>query len=1310
MDQVPETFKSQPALDFYEILEKEAGTRQKAILEVYPSFRVRRSKDLMVRGKQFYAIWDAEKELWSTDEFDVQRLIDKDIMAYEVKTPGIFEVYRKTLGNFNTNSWLTYRNYVGHLENNFHQLDDHLTFRNSEVKKEDYVTKRLPYDLASGDTDAWDEVVGTLYDEEERRKIEWTIGSIVAGDSKTIQKFVIFYGAPGTGKGTIINIIQMLFDGYWEAFNAKELTSASNAFALEAFKMNPLLAIDHDGDLSKIMDNTKFNSMVSHEPIQINEKNKPLYTARFDTFFIIGSNSAIKFTDSKSGLIRRTIDIHPSGRLIGPRKYQSLMNQIKFELGAIAAHCHEVYLSMGKDYYAGYRPIEMMLQTDVFFNFIETHYDIFKTQDGATLKQAFDLWKLWLVDTQTEWKMPQYRFREEFRNYFEDFVDRGVDAQGERVRSYYSGFKAEKFKSPTGKTEPQHMFSLVMEETESLFDKMFAKRPAQYSNDQGNPRLYWDDSVRTKYDEKKAEYVEFVPDKKSIVSTTLSDIDTSLEHYVKVPENHIIIDFDLTDKDGKKSAERNLEAASTWPATYAEFSKSGEGIHLHYNYTGDPRELASRFDEGIEVKVYTGNSSLRRRLSLCNNVPVADISSGLPLKEKKSMDVQKLADEKHIRALINKALRKEASPGGTKTNVDFIHHILEEAYRQGLVYDVTDLRNRIFSFASLSTNQAMAAMKLVQDMKFAAEERIEQASDIPDTFKNERTLNADKEVLFDVEVFPNLFVICWMYKGASRDSIVTMINPSQREVEKLLGMKLVGFNNRRYDNHILYGAYLGFNNEQLYNLSKKIINNVPNALFGEAFNLSYIDLYDAATKKQGLKKWEIELGIHHLELGIPWDEPVDKSLWEKVGAYCQNDVWATNVVREHLEADVIARQILAELSGLPINATTNAHTTKIIFGEDRKPQAQFNYTDLGEMFPGYKYELGKSHYRDEITGEGGYVHAEPGMYENVAVLDVASMHPTSIEQLNLFGEYTEKFSTIKTARVAIKRKDSDKVKELLGEKISRYLDDPQMAKALSDALKIAINSVYGLTSARFDNPFKDPRNIDNIVAKRGALFMVDLKHAVQEQGFQVVHIKTDSIKIPNATPEIIQFVMDFGAKYGYEFEHEETYRKMCLVNDAVFIAQQSDGKWSATGAQFAHPYVKKRLFTHEEIVFKDMCETKTVTTAMYIDYTGIDDTPMAFVDDLNENNMRFVGKAGSFCPMEPGSGGGYLVREDKEGVKFHSATGAKGWFWLESEKVQVLKKESHIDIKYFERLVDEAIDTIKKFETDILTFEWFVGA
>ena len=124
--------------------------------------------------------------------------------------------------------------------------------------------------------------------------------------------------------------------------------------------------------------------------------------------------------------------------------------------------------------------------------------------------------------------------------------------------------------------------------------------------------------------------------------------------------------------------------------------------------------------------------------------------------------------------------------------------------------------------------------------------------------------------------------------------------------------------------------------------------------------------------------------------------------------------------------------------------------------------------------------------------------------------------------------------------------------------IQKVIDGEMTAKDLANALKTAINSVYGLTSANFENPFRDPRNKDNIVAKRGALFMINLKHEVQERGFTVAHIKTDSIKIPDATPEIIQFVMDYGKRYGYTFEHEATYDRMCLVNDAVYIAKYKD--------------------------------------------------------------------------------------------------------------------------------------------------------
>jgi hypothetical protein len=316
----------------------------------------------------------------------------------------------------------------------------------------------------------------------------------------------------------------------------------------------------------------------------------------------------------------------------------------------------------------------------------------------------------------------------------------------------------------------------------------------------------------------------------------------------------------------------------------------------------------------------------------------------------------------------------------------------------------------------------------------------------------------------------------------------------------------------------------------------------------------------------------------------------------------------------------------------------------------------------------------------------------------VALLDVASMHPTSIELLNLFGKYTPVFSELKEARLAIKHEDYDRARQLLGGRLSEFLgDDRSDGEALSYALKIVINIVYGLTSAKFDNPFRDPRNKDNIVAKRGALFMIDLKHEVQARGFTVAHIKTDSIKIPDASPEIIDFVVDYGKKFGYTFEHEATYEKFCLVNDAVYIAKNG-GKWSATGAQFQHPYIFKTLFTGEEIEFDDLCETKQVTQgSMYLDFDAVQ-KPAAL-----PQYRQFVGRTGRFVPVTPESGGGLLYRV-KDG-KDYAVTGTKGYFWLEADVAKSLGEDVEVDMGYFEHLQLEAIKAIRRFG-DFDEFVW----
>ena len=1262
--------------DFYKI---KKAIPKPGVIEVFPDWQVRPSKDLMIRGGKFYAVWDEELGLWNTAEYRVQEIVDKDLAAYAGELgdiPGV-DVRVKYLSNDSTGTWKKYRKFVNDLPDNFHQLDEKLTFGDTSVTKKDYVSKRLDYPLQDGDHSAWDEIVGTLYLPGEREKIEWAIGAVVSGDSRSIQKFLVFYGDPGTGKGTILDIIKELFGSYAVSFDSGELTGIGNSFPMEQFRTNPLVAIQFDGDLSHIADNTKLNSLVSHEPMMMKEKFKSSYDFVPRCFLFLASNHPVKITDAKSGIIRRLIDVKPSLQRIPVKRYFQLKNQIQFEKGAIAKHCLQVYEEMGKHYYDGYKPIEMMFKTDAFFNFIDYNFLLFSRDDGITLKNAYDMYKDYCENSGLQ-RLPMYKFREELKNYFENFEQVAV-VDGQRVRSWYSGFERGKFDlnqkgdekhdrpdqrktsgtsganvsagnepgtaEASGKAAEGAEYGdipgwLRLACAVSILDGALAAQPAQYANEEDKPTKKWAE-----------------------VTTRLGDILTDRVHFVRPPLQHIVIDFDLKDGNGNKSLALNLKAAASWKPTYAEVSKGGQGLHLHYIWDGDISKLASLYDKDIEIKKFLGNSSLRRRVSRCNDLPIAHLSSGLPLKEeRKTVNFDSVRSEKGLRDLIERNLRKEIHPG-TKPSIDFIEKILDDAYEQGLHYDVSDMRPDIMDFAIHSSHQAEYCLTRVAKMKFQSKDATPWTD--RDGTDPEGTLpyDDDRLVFFDVEVFPNLVLVNWKFAGDDRCQ--RMINPKPQEIEQLMKYKLVGFNCRRYDNHILYAIYLGKSVAEIYDISQGIIGGSKNCTFREAYNVSYTDVYDFCSTKQSLKKWEIELGIHHQELGLPWDQPVPQEKWLQVAEYCDNDVFATEALFNARQADWTARKILADLAGMSVNDTTNSLTTRIIFGGDKSPQGQFEYRFMGKkpdllsgdytvhqieptsndfgaldseytyftkegkpLFFGYTFDHGKSIYRGEEVGEGGYVYAEPGIHRNVALLDIASMHPSSIVAENLFGdEYTGRFRDILQARIYIKHKDYTGARGLFDGKLGPYLDDPAQAKALAGALKIAINSVYGLTSAKFDNAFRDTRNIDNIVAKRGALFMVNLKHEVQKRGFTVAHIKTDSIKIPDATPTIIQFVKDYGKLYGYTFEHEATYDRMCLVNDAVYIARYSEdefnehpGEWTATGTQFQVPFVFKTLFSKEPVRFADMCETKSCTTALYLDMN--ESLPDVSQEEKEYNKLR----------------------------------------------------------------------------------------
>ena len=1244
-------------VDFIDTVVSEKRSNNRSYdYEVYPEF-IYSGKDIVKKGGELYAFWHEGK--WYQDMDDLVKVIDASSYdkANEIKAKDDRAVVLvKSMDVYGSGLMKKFVDYCKTGQQSTIGFNQKILFSEDEMKREHYATTQLSYTPKDGPTDAFDEMFDVLYTEEELRKILWFIGAVLTNNIHKIHKFMYLYGSKGTGKGTAIQIFKMLFEGYYENIDLKALTSNSE-FASSGVKEVPIL-VDEDAILTNIQNDTYLLKMTAHETVTVNQKHKQPYPITFKGLLITASNQPFQVRNIDSGITRRAVVVEPTGEKLPRDDYDRLMNQIGFELPAIAAKAINVFYKYGQGYYEEYVSQKMLDQTDHIFSFMkEVHSSL---PDPVTLKQLSELYKLYLEDIGWDTKGYKRKIKIEAQRYFKSFDDSKM-IDGERYRNLFSGFKTELLNNKIllpEKTDWMKQLELGLNPSE--FDDVASTYPAQLTTREGLPLRKWDD-----------------------VTTTLADINTTELHFVQIPINHIVIDFDLKNESGVKDLDKNLENASKFPPTYMELSKSGQGVHLHYIYDGDVTKLASLYEDDIEIKVFTGKQALRRKLTYCNSLDIAHITTGLPQKEegvKVYNDVEVITwNEKKMRTAIKGNLELKYHDN-TKPSIDFIKKIFEEARDKGIKYDLRDMKQDILVFASGSSNNAKYCLEVATNLPYTTMDNEEDAKVLQ---MNPVIVPNEDIVFFDIEVYSNLFIVSWKKYG--EEKITTWVNPDSKKIEQLLRMPIVGFNNRRYDNHILYAALIGEDIPKLYQQSQRIISGEGRlGFYGGAYELSYADIYEYSSAKKSLKKWEVELGITHDEMEIPWDKPVPEDLWERVGEYCENDVRATEAVFNATYSDYTARLILSNLSGLKVNATTQQHAAAFLFGNDPKPQSKFVYTDLSEMFPGYSYSYGKSEYKGEDPSEGGYVYAEPGVHKDVALLDVASMHPNSLINLNYFGPYTERFEELVKARIDIKHGDYDAAKEKFNGQLEPYLEDKDTADTLSYAMKIIINIVYGLTSAKFENKFKHKDNADNIVAKRGALFMIDLKNAVQEKGYTVVHVKTDSIKIAEADQEIIDFVFKFGEDYGYTFEHEATYSRFALVNKAVYAAkvgwaekEKHIGTWEVVGAQFAEPYVYKTLLTKEEVEDEDFAVVKEVKNAAIY---------------LGDN---FVGR---LARVYASISGQEMTRRTDE--KTGAVSGTKGYLWRGFDDY---RGHTDVDMTYYDSLVTKAEEAINSVgDIDIL--------
>ena len=115
------------------------------ITEVYPEFMRYRPgtgkpcTDLMVRAGDFYAIWDEDTHLWSTEEEVALYLIDRELDEFVEREGRSGDSFYKVLHMWDTNNgmidkWLKF--VQKQMRNNYHPLDENIIFSNNTRSEE----------------------------------------------------------------------------------------------------------------------------------------------------------------------------------------------------------------------------------------------------------------------------------------------------------------------------------------------------------------------------------------------------------------------------------------------------------------------------------------------------------------------------------------------------------------------------------------------------------------------------------------------------------------------------------------------------------------------------------------------------------------------------------------------------------------------------------------------------------------------------------------------------------------------------------------------------------------------------------------------------------------------------------------------------------------------------------------------------------------------------------------------------------------------------------------------------------------------
>lgn len=447
-----------------------------------------------------------------------------------------------------------------------------------------------------------------------------------------------------------------------------------------------------------------------------------------------------------------------------------------------------------------------------------------------------------------------------------------------------------------------------------------------------------------------------------------------------------------------------------------------------------------------------------------------------------------------------------------------------------------------------------------------------------------------KDLLFyDIEVFKEDAMV--VFKDYDYKVVAKFHNNFQGIHSVIEDKILVGFNNYYYDDVVLSKMMNFWTPQQLKKLNDDII--VKKIKFYPDRSIKSLDCFQQLSVSfSGLKKVEANMGVNIIESKIPFD--IDRKLneeeIEETFEYCEYDVDRTiDIFKMREKSYFTTKSYLAEMLGKPgaykWNTTTisaNLVAEKVLpkWATIRVPEDVFNlapeeaqdiWIEYNKDITGNKRKKSvkvQAFDNEVVFGFGGLhsVHNRIKRVNNVKLLDVASLYPNIIINLDVLGQGTKRYALMKAERMVAKHKG-------------------EMTK--SDALKLVLNSIYGQLNNKYSVLFNPKASVT--VCIYGQIVLFELAQRLSTIG-EIIQCNTDGVMFTTDDERYKDIWHQWEKEFNLELELEE-FEKVVQKDVNNYIGLSADGYVLTKGGEVGR-YNKPRYFDNNSIRIIDIALTE----------------------------------------------------------------------------------------------------------------------